>query len=104
MNHFGDPERCVYGPRQVADIEATVKESGEPHCRRRRVCRYVGGGHGCRCSPCLPVSPGFLARVAVAAGRPWQVMITQVVMGQLKAPRLAETAHLQPKLLAWLCK
>ncbi|KAI3430585.1 hypothetical protein D9Q98_005178 [Chlorella vulgaris] len=41
---------------------------------------------------------------SVAAKQPWQVMITQVVMAQIKAPKLSATVNLQPALLGSLCK
>lgn len=103
MRQFGDPARCVYGPRQVADIEATVKESGAPLAFAAAALAMSAAAAAAQPVPVCPARLLFAPR-AVAAGRPWQVMITQVVMGRLNAPRLAETAHLQPKLLAWLCK
>ena len=41
---------------------------------------------------------------AVANRQPWQILISQVIMAQLKAPKLKECAGLQPKLLAKLCR
>lgn len=40
----------------------------------------------------------------VAAGRPWQVFLSQTVFSQLRAPKLAETVGLQHRLLAWICR
>ncbi|EFN53116.1 hypothetical protein CHLNCDRAFT_137467 [Chlorella variabilis] len=40
---------------------------------------------------------------SVANRQPWQILISQVIMAQLKAPKLKECAGLQPKLLAKLC-
>lgn len=40
----------------------------------------------------------------MAAGRPWQVFLSQTVFSQLRAPKLAETVGLQHRLLAWICR
>lgn len=40
----------------------------------------------------------------VAEGRPWQVLVSQTVFSQLRAPKLCETVGLQPRLLAWICR
>ncbi|PRW58605.1 alkaline phosphatase isoform A [Chlorella sorokiniana] len=41
---------------------------------------------------------------SVAAGRPWQVFLSQTVFSPLRAPKLGETVGLQHRLLAWICR
>lgn len=36
---------------------------------------------------------------SIAEDRPWQILLSQTIMSQIKAPLLQETLHLQPKLL-----
>lgn len=56
------------------------------------------------------IGPGQLQDVAeaveqsVRAGVPWQVLCSQTVFSQIRAPKLLETVHLQPRLLASICK
>lgn len=56
------------------------------------------------------IGPQQLADVAeavqesVAAGKPWQVLVSQTVFSPIKAPKLLETIRLQPRLLTWLCR
>jgi hypothetical protein len=40
----------------------------------------------------------------VAAGRPWQVLVSQTVLSPIKAPKLQATVRLQPPPLAWICR
>ncbi|KAL4430904.1 hypothetical protein ABPG75_006160 [Micractinium tetrahymenae] len=41
---------------------------------------------------------------SVGAGVPWQILCSQTVFSQIRAPKLLETVNLQPSLLAWVCK
>lgn len=53
--------------------------------------------------PCLALHP-LPPLLAVAAGRPWQVLLSQTVFSTILAPKLQETVHLQPRPLAWVCR
>jgi hypothetical protein len=43
-------------------------------------------------------------RSSVAAGQPWQVLVSGTVMSSLRAPKLLETVSLQPRLLRWVAR
>ena len=43
-------------------------------------------------------------QASVAAGQPWQFLVSQTILSPLRAPKLLETLPLQPKLLRWVCQ
>lgn len=112
---LADPGRQMIGPEQLQDVAEAVEQSGGWHIavESPRRCRTLP----CRCSgvplkqhcaavmrkePDLPLL--LLPSLAVGAGVPWQIFCSQTVISQIRAPKLLETVHLQPRLLASICK
>ena len=133
LQQLADPSRTMIGPQQLQDVAEAVQESGGwvgcatpgggwwaaaakglaliafTGCRQagRQACVHDQSASrppsSCfqLCLTPLPPSP---CCATVGAARPWQFLVSQTVLSQIKAPKLMATVRLQPRLLAWICR
>jgi hypothetical protein len=77
-----------------------------PSCCRRAKCMHLTPlrKQSTQQMPSIVPALPSLCCATVGAGRPWQFLMSQTVLSQIKAPKLAATVRLQPRLLAWVCR
>ncbi|KAL4426377.1 hypothetical protein ABPG77_004671 [Micractinium sp. CCAP 211/92] len=96
------PETEFY--KQTAQKELSKWDNGAIQAARSDLLRQLADPGRQMIGPEQLQDVAEAVQQSVGAGVPWQIFCSQTVFSQIRAPKLLETVHLQPRLLASICK